>query len=345
MPGGCLSDKMNTHTQKIGVALGSGGARGWAHIGVLQAIREHGLHVHCVSGTSMGALVGAAFASGKLDTLHQMALKLDWKRVLYYFFELNIPRMGLIDGTRILEFVKAHISSNEIEQLAIPYAAVATDIMNGEEVILSRGSVIAAVRASVAIPGMLTPLEKDGRLLVDGGLVNPLPVNVARDLGADYVIAVDVSRSPLPGSRKQAHQRDAAKKQAGSFSETIANEDLRRFLERIETAVKGWEFPKALMQDKWEENEDRPNLFDVYGNTMRIFQKQITSMRLQLEPPDCLIQPDVQEISTMDFYRAEDAIEAGYTAANKALKKIQISSADNLRHPLQAAKTWLGKVR
>lgn len=301
--------------------MGGGGARGWAHIGVINAVRELGINVYCVAGTSMGALVGAALASGKIDALHQVALDLDWRRVLYYFLELSFPRMGLIDGGRVVEFVKEHVMPAGIPELPMPFAAVATDVLTGEELIIRDGNVTDAVRASIAIPGMFTPLVREGRVLVDGGLVNPLPVRVARDLGADYVIAVDITRAPLPGPRRQKPFADTEGPSAEPEPILLRNHGTGRLLDRLNVRLRGFDFASLPAARKWFAKDELPNIFEIYGNSMRIIQRQITAMRLKLEPPDVLIQPDVQDISTMDFHRATDAIRAGYDAAMGALKE------------------------
>lgn len=300
--------------RKIGLALGSGGARGWAHIGVINAIREAGLEVHAVAGTSMGSLVGAAFASGKLEDLHRVALNLDLRQVLAMMLEFSLNRSGLIDGARIVDFVREHVLSTEIENLPMPFAAVATDIETGEEVVVRTGSVTDAVRASIAIPGLFTPLVTGTHVLVDGGLVNPLPVDVARDLGADFVIAVDITRSPLPGRTPPAPAN------TGKSSRARLQNGTRRFFDKL--SIPDFDFNALSLSKRFTTRGDAPNLFEIYGNMMRIFQRQITSIRLKLDPPDLLIQPDVQDISTMEFPRAADVIQAGYESARKALSSL-----------------------
>jgi len=305
---------MRRKHKRIGLALGSGGARGWAHIGVINAIREAGLDVYAVAGTSMGSLVGAAFASGKLEDLHRVALNLDWRQVLAMMVEFSLPRSGLIDGARIVDFVRGHVLPTDIENLPMPFAAVATDIETGEEVVMRTGSVTDAVRASIAIPGLFTPLVTSKHVLVDGGLVNPLPVDVARDLRADFIIAVDITRSPLPGRTAPAaaitRNSNLARLQNGT----------RRFFDKLN--IPDFDFNARSLPKQLTAGDDTPNVFEIYGNMMRIFQRQITSIRLKLDPPDLLIQPDVQDISTMEFHRAEDAIKAGYEAARKALDTV-----------------------
>lgn len=162
---------------RIGLALGSGSARGLAHIGVLRALKEARIDVDVVAGTSMGAVIGAVFASGKIDGLTAKLLNLDWQSILV-LLDPMFPRSGLIDGQKIAEFVRPHVPSARIEDLLLPFAAVATDITNGEQVVATTGDLTEAVRASIAVPGIVTPVRSNGRILVDGGLVNPVPVQV-----------------------------------------------------------------------------------------------------------------------------------------------------------------------
>ncbi len=190
--------------KKIGLALGSGGARGWAHIGVIEALEEAGFPVQCVAGTSMGALVGGAFASGRVQSLKEVALRLDWKQAIYYFLEVTFPRSGLIDGLKIASFVRQNVGKTNIQTLPMPFATVATDVLTGQEVVIDKGDMIDAIRASISIPGIFTPVSRDGAILVDGGLVNPVPVSVARRLGADVVIAVDLNYGAV-GDRDRSH--------------------------------------------------------------------------------------------------------------------------------------------
>ena len=307
---------------KIGLALGAGGARGWAHIGVIDAIRDCGIDIHCVAGTSMGALVGAAFASGKIDALHKVALDLDWKQLIHYFVDISLPRSGLIDGTRIVEFVREYVMATDITELQIPFAAIATDVLTGKEIVQKKGSILDAVRASIAIPGVFTPLVRGDYALVDGGLVNPLPINIARALGADFVIAVDITRAPLSQKHREDNTKQRKQQHRDELIHRVRSERTRKLLERLSETMESFDLANLSPARKWpwSADDEVPNIFEVLGNTMRIFQRQITAMRLQLDPPNVLIQPAVQEVSTMDFHHAEVAIKAGYDAAQTALK-------------------------
>jgi NTE family protein len=192
----------------IGIALGAGAARGWAHIGVLRALADAGIHPHVVCGTSIGALIGALYADDRLDELESWVTTLTWKRVMG-FFDVGFGG-GLLKGGRVSAFLRERLGDRLISDLPRPFGAVATDLQNGNELWLREGSVAEAVRASIALPGLFAPWRRDGRLLVDGALVNPVPVTLCRALGAQFVIAVDLS-SPLIG---RAVAKVGAEKQA-----------------------------------------------------------------------------------------------------------------------------------
>jgi len=187
-----MPDNNSSFPKNIGLALGSGSARGWAHIGVIRALADAGIEVKCIAGTSIGSLVGAAFALNKIDVLEAFARQLDWKQIVF-FLDVAFPRSGLIDGEKITDFLCGYVQEINIEELPLRCCAVATVLTTGREVILNKGNLIETIRASISVPGIFTPVKKNGSFLVDGGLVNPVPVSAARNMGADYVIAVDLN--------------------------------------------------------------------------------------------------------------------------------------------------------
>lgn len=304
--------------KKIGLALGSGGARGIAHLGVIRALREAGIEADMVAGTSMGALVGMGLAANRLNEMREVVLHLDWKKALHYFVEARIPRSGLIDGARVLEFIRLHSRDRRLEDLDIPCAAVATDLASGMEVVLDKGETAEAIRASIAVPGLFTPVHRAGRLLVDGGLVNPVPVSVARKMGAEVVIAVDVAHfEPLtPGQMAGRKPAKRAETEAG-----------RRLQERMEQRSKRWRdlashsflAPMIKAIEAWEQE---PGLLDVLGIAMRIMESQVAEVRFRSEPPDCLIRPALADVFFMEFHRAPEIEQAGYEAARAMLPQI-----------------------
>jgi NTE family protein len=303
--------------------LGSGGARGWAHIGVVDALEEAGISVQCVAGTSMGALVGGAFASGRIRPLKEVALRLDWKQAIYYFLEVTFPRSGLIDGVKIAAFVRQHVGKTKVQSLSMPFATVATNILTGQEVVIDDGDLIEAIRASISIPGIFTPVTRDGAILVDGGLVDPVPVGVARRLGADMVIAVDLNYGSIGDSarprargpvRAAVVRKKAAPKAAHKWQDLLKN---------IGARIDDFDFSMLTPARKWMSRDDRPNVFDVLGNSIRIMETQITDVRLRLEPPDILIRPAVGHLNFMEFHRADEIIRAGYTATKERISEIK----------------------
>jgi len=308
-------------SRKIGLVLGSGGARGWAHLGVIRALEEAGFEVDCIAGTSIGALVGAALATDCHRALESMALNLQWNEIIYYFSDLSFSRSGLVDGRKMLDFIGKHIQSVCIEDLPVPYCAVATDIETGKEVVLEKGDLLEAVRASISVPGIFTPVKRGGRILVDGGLVNPVPVSVVRAMGAKFIVAVDVNqgnnvtmrqtsdKALSPESRPKDAERDEEERTSvfSRLQETMAKLDLGTLKSS---------FP-------WlRKDSSAPHLFDVLGNAIRILEAQVAASMLKADPPDLIIQPDVADIGFMEFNRAPTTIQAGYEAAREALKQM-----------------------
>ena len=205
-----LAIRENIRTKpRIGLALGSGSARGWAHIGVIQGLAAHGIHPHVVCGTSIGAWVGAAYVTGKLDALEDWARKINWRRMAR-FADFKFANGGLLEGERLMRFLRELQDDVPIESLDIPFAAVAADLVTGHEIWLREGSVIDAVRASMALPGIFGPVVQGEMKLADGGLVNPVPVSPCRALGADIVIAVNVN-GELVSRRRGRDQATAAR--------------------------------------------------------------------------------------------------------------------------------------
>ena len=307
--------------KRVGLALGSGGARGWAHLGVLQALREKGIEVDVVAGTSMGAVVGAFLAAGRENVLRELAQDLDWKRLRPFFWEVSLSRSGLTDGRKLLEEFRKMLGLREFRELDLPFRAVATDLHTGEEVVLSSGNLLQAVRASISIPGLFSPVPVGKRFLLDGGLVNPVPVSVARAMGAQTVVAVDVSqgivaermpevrkgKEPEPARGPLALPKPTAAEEKGGATRLLDG-----FRAEIEKKVNRL---RAAAADA----AARPAVTDVLVQSVRIAEARIALARRQAEPPDVLIEPPVGGIGTLEFHRAQDAIAAGYAAALKAL--------------------------
>ncbi|RKZ65589.1 MAG: patatin [Gammaproteobacteria bacterium] len=307
---------------KIGLALGSGSARGLAHIGVIRALKDAGIHVDCVAGTSIGAAIGAVYASGKLDSLQETYLAMDWKKIAY-FFDVVFPKSGIIDGKKVIDFMREYVHSECIEELPLPFKAVATELNSGEEVVLETGDVMDAVRASISVPGMFTPVRRNGRVLVDGGLVNPVPVNVARAMGADIVIAVDINHGIVEGKAPAPKAKSLPDTDFLQSLSLLENEPYRSAMERIEKGLRSLESNPTLIQIRaWLAEESLPNIFEVLLSSINIMETQITSTRLQIDPPELLIQPPLGSVRFLEFNRAEEVISIGYETTRQQLERL-----------------------
>jgi NTE family protein len=293
-------------TPRIGLALGSGSARGLAHIGVLRAIEEAGVRIDAIAGTSMGAFVGAMYAAGRLRELERGFSGLDWSGIAA-LLDPVFPRSGLIDGQKIGEFLRQHIDVPRIESLRIPFQAIATDLSSGEEVVLGQGDLVQAVRASIAVPGVFNPVRTNGRVLVDGGLVNPVPVSAVRAMGAGLVIAVDLNHDIV------SHRLRGEATQPGG--KPVVIEAVTRVLESFQPL----EYPALIQFRDWLERDPLPGIFDVMLASLYIVQARITEASLREEQPDVLIQPPLGGVRFLDFDRAAEVIETGYRSAREAL--------------------------
>jgi len=303
-----MTDSRQRPPRRVGLALGSGSARGWAHIGVIRALAEAGIRVDCVAGTSIGALVGAVYAAGKMDTLEDIVLHLDWKQVLS-FFDVVFPRSGLIDGKTVADSIRGRVQERHIEELPLPFCAVSTDLGTGREVVLRSGDLIEAVRASISVPGIFTPVRKNGTILVDGGLVNPVPVSVARDMGADFVIAVNLNHDIVV--KKGIGTTDSA----ASSSDTETSRPLtrgRKIVEALNRKLEALDTPALSQLRRLMAWDPLPNIFEVLGSSINIMEARITASRLEAEPPDLLIQPNLGHIRFLEFHRAREAIAEGF---------------------------------
>jgi NTE family protein len=283
---------------KIGLALGAGGARGWAHLGVIRYLTEAGIRPDIVCGTSMGSLVGAAYAAGEAERLEDWALSLGWRDV---FGLMDFTwRGGLIRGKKLFEFMRARFGLQDIASLPMPYGAVATELATGREVWLREGHVLDAVRASIAIPGVFAPVLRDGELLVDGGLVNPVPVSMCRALGAELVVAVDLGWAKLGYYRERARENE--------LPQTVGKPAWwGRFLPARSAPVEPHDSDPAM-----------PSALGVFFSSFDIMQVRIGRSRLAGEPADALITPILPDFAMMDFDRAREAIDEGLAAAKRA---------------------------
>jgi len=301
----------NAPARKIGLALGSGSARGWAHIGVINALTEAGIHVDYVAGTSVGAVVGAVYASGRIDSFKDVVLQLDWKKIAF-FLDVVFPKSGLIDGNKIAEFIRSHVEEKNIEDLSLPFCAVSTDLATGKEVIIKDGDIIEAVRASISVPGVFTPVRKNGAILVDGGLVNPVPVSVVREMGADVVIAVDLNHDIVgkKGISKTSIHNSSALAPRPRTSEGLTKGS--RILDALNKRLETLDLAALTHIRQWMSRGPLPNIFEIIMSSINIMETQITATKLKADHPALLIQPHLGHIRFLEFNRAEEAIVAGY---------------------------------
>ncbi len=296
-------------TPRVGLALGSGSARGWAHIGVLRALEDVGIVPDIVCGTSIGALVGAAYVDGDLDQLEHWVRSLSLQTVVSF---LDFSRgSGLIKGDKLIAFFRSHFVDRDIHELPRPFGAVATDLQRGREIWLREGSVSDAVRASIALPGLFTPVRRDGGWLVDGGLVNPVPVSLCRAMGADLVIAVDLN-ADLLGRHLRPQPARASRGTDAAESETLADTVVARI--------------QSTMAQLGLDHDDGPNppaMLDVLASSINIMQVQITRSRLAGEPADVMVTPHLAQLGLMEFHRGSLAIEAGRHAVEHAMPQLR----------------------
>lgn len=296
------------HASRIGLALGGGAARGWSHVGVIRALEQAGIKPDLVCGTSIGALVGAAYAACELDRFEQWVSGMGIGDVLK-FFDVSLSS-GLLKGERLMDFLRENFTDRAIEELPMPFGAVATSLHTGAEIWLRDGSTLDAVRASIALPGLFSPVMRDGSVLVDGGLVNPVPVSLARAMGADVVIAVDLS-SDMMG--RHLRSSTAAEPPASEVGEWIRKlqDDLAGLLparSRVESRL--------------------PSLFEVVASSLNVMQVRLTRSRMAGEPPELIIAPRLAHLGLLDFHRANEAIEEGRRAVGR------------VAHNLPALRNW-----
>jgi len=307
------------HSRRIGVALGSGAARGWAHIGVLQELADAGIEPDIVCGTSIGALVGAAYVNDSLAALDTWVRKLTRRDVVRYMNIDLFGRGGLATLDRLLGILRRIVGDAEIEGLPKPFAAVATSLGTGHEIWIEQGGLLDAIRASAALPGLFTPVRHDGQWLVDGGLVNPVPVSVCRALGADIVIAVDLNTG-LVGR----HLRDG---EPAAEPVEAQREDLLQALGLVglagqvtATLRKGTD---SLIGQLRSGHPEMPHLFEVLAGALNIMQDRITRSRMAGEPPDVLLMPRLKHLALLEFDRAVEAIEEGRASVHRMLPALE----------------------
>lgn len=296
----------------LGLALGGGAARGFAHIGIIRTLLANGIVPDVVVGTSIGAAVGGAYAADRLDTLEDWARSLQGVRNILGYLDIRLDGSGLIGGEKLASRLEKAIGQTMIEDLPMKYASVATEVRTGHEIWLTRGRLIEAIRASYALPGIFSPVMIGDRWLVDGALVNPVPVSAARALGAEIVIAVNLSTDVFTHSTT-IYQHGARPAPVAPVTEKIpAKRRFPRFFS-----------PERTVKREFFGTAGRPGISSVMVDAFNIMQDRITRARLAGDPPDLLITPRVGHYGWFDFHRAEELIAHGTRAAERALESIQ----------------------
>ncbi len=335
--------------KKIGYALGGGAARGLSHIGVLKALEEHSIFPDIVTGTSIGALIGALYAGGiKIGDIEQLALRLDFKR-LVLLADMTLPLSGLIGGKRVISLLKSILGDLTFSHLKYDFACVATDIKTGEQVVIHDGSLIEAIRASISLPGIFTPVCIKGRYLVDGGLVNEVPVSVCREMGAEYVIGVNVIPEPgrmMPKLKKsqktRTHQAAKSDEMAHERKLTMLPEVPGRFIQSrvddIENSIRKFLLHHNKLKSKMLKSLDwlrmetphifrlkTPGLINILTQTLTIIEYRVAIENLK--DADLVISPDIDDIGFWQFDKAAQAIAVGEKAASLAVQRSKPTSS------------------
>ncbi|HHH38483.1 MAG TPA: patatin-like phospholipase RssA [Sedimenticola sp.] len=296
---------------RIGLALGSGSARGWAHIGVIRALLEMGIEPAIVSGSSIGSLVGAAYASDQLARLERWVTRLTWKDIVGYL-DLSVIGGGIVQGDKLLGFVRRHVPDMEIGQLPRRFGAVATDLENGREVWFQHGPLLDAIRASIALPGLFTPVRHNDRWLVDGGLVDPVPVSLCRAMGAEIVIAVNLNGDIVGKHRRgRTRRNNSGRALPGSGQSAIWEKLPQQLKNNLQ------ERSNELLTRLLGGSNDTPGIFEVMAGSINIMQDRITRSRMAGDPPEVLLSPRLAHLGLMEFHQARPAIEEGYACVGR----------------------------
>jgi NTE family protein len=296
-----------SQTPRIGLALGSGMARGFAHIGVIRALKRNGIHPDIVAGTSIGSLVAACYAADKMDELESWALSLN-RRSIFSYLDFRLRSAGLIGGRKLEKILRKNFDKTNIEDLPIPFVAIAADLVTGHEVWLRKGNLVNAMRASFALPGIFPPVDIDHRNLVDGALVNPVPVSVCQSLGARMTIAVDLNADLIGKAAKPGQNY-----QTVTGFDVMDEPDVPRW----------WNVKSHIAQRIFGRENNDPSLFGVMISALSIIQDRLTRSRLAGDPPDVHIKPRIGHVGLLEFERAEELIREGEEAVERALPELK----------------------
>lgn len=303
----------NNNPIKVGLALGSGAARGLTHIGVLKAIEENGIKISYISGTSIGSLIGGAYAAGfSVEKIEMIALQTDWKRMAK-LFSPTISSASLINSSYLTEFLNTFFANKTFGDLKIPFSAVSTDLLTGKMVVLNKGNLMTAIRASISIPIVLAPVTYGDYKLVDGGLVNPTPVDIVKNMKMDKVIAVNLRKYGTYIIDNENGKKDIEVN--SNINELSLNEKIQYFIKH----------PRYFLSSGKSLATTNPKFWSTLYHMYIIVQVQIGDLNMQLAKPDILIEPDTSDFKTFDFIKAKELIEIGYLAAKEKLGSIDFT--------------------
>ena len=313
-----MNDNIN-HNSALGVALGSGSARGFAHIGVLKALQEMKIYPRVISGCSVGAFVGGAYIANNLESLEQWVCQLKWKEVLS-FFDFNFSGGGIIMGERFSRFMAEYLGEKNIQDFDIRFGAVSTELTTGREVWFQEGLLHDAVRASMSLPGLFAPVRINNQMLADGGIVNPVPVSICRAMGARIVLAVNLNNDVI-GKHFVNKPRTIPFKWSAEISESDDNETQNPLKQRLIKGLK--QSMNAVFPNRHEHKVKMPNMFDILASSVNIMQDRITRSRMAIDPPDILLEPCLSHVGWLEYYRADECIQEGYDCAWKVKDEIK----------------------
>jgi NTE family protein len=299
--------------QKVALVLSGGGARGIAHIGVIEELEKQGHEITSIAGTSMGALVGGFYALGRLEEYKDWLFSLDRFRV-FTLFDFTFSKQGFVKGDKVLNKIKEFISDRNIEELPIPYAAVAVDLIEMKEVVFTSGSIFDAIRASISIPTVLTPVKTERGLLVDGGVLNNLPINYVSRKEGDILVAVNVNAN-IPVEKPPTTEKVEKEK------ESVYQKRIREFYAHMQK-IAHLNHEGNDLEEKKKKQELRLDFFNLLNRTISLMTNQIAQFTLQQYKPDLLIEVSHESCGIFDFYKAEEMVETGRLAAKKVLKNI-----------------------
>lgn len=315
---------MSAANKAIGLALGSGAARGLAHIGVLKVLEQAAIPIACIAGTSIGAFIGALYAAGvPTEQMEKTLCDLDW-RALTRLLGPTLPTSGLLDGGKVASFMAELLPVKTFEELAIPLAVTATDVESGEALVIHQGSLLEGLHAATAFPGIFSPVPRDGRFLVDGGLCNPVPADVAYGMGARRVIGVSaIPALPKPPAALLRTVSPLTPKKHRPLREFFTGAQIEALLQEIWQRGSNKQGASPGKQPPNQAKRRPPGIFKVCARSVAIMENQINDLRLEKEAIDLLIRPCFDDISLLDFHRAEEAIAAGEAATRQRLPEIR----------------------